>query len=166
MSNVPIFVDLQGFILNGCFTVKEVAVLRDGKTLSHYIFQEPKPRDWLTKSEKFQACWLKVHHHGLAWDDGFVPYGLRQKLVEKAIGPEPSLIYVKGTEKKRWLREILEDDDLRIETIDMDYEDIARLEDLDAIGALRCGYHAKHCAMQNVCKLYRWWFERTKYLRK
>jgi len=52
-------------------------------------------------------------------------------------------------------------DDLRIETIDLDYEDIERL-DLDVIGTLRCSYHTRYCTMQNGCKLYKWWFERNK----
>ena len=103
-----------------------------------------------------------MHHNGLAWDDGHVSYHLRRHLVERAIGTDPPLIYVKGAEKKKWLREILEDDDLRIETINADFDDIARLEDLDVIGTLCCGYHTKHCAMQNVCKLYKWWCKRTK----
>jgi hypothetical protein len=84
-----------------------------------------------------------------------------KSLVQKAIGTDPPLIYVKGLEKKKWLCEIVEDD-LRIETIDLDYEDIERLEDLDVIRTLRCEYHTKHYAMQNVCKLYKWWFERYK----
>ncbi|EZA50692.1 hypothetical protein X777_11116 [Ooceraea biroi] len=36
--SVPPFVDLQGFIIGGNFVVKEVAVLRNGNILSHYIF--------------------------------------------------------------------------------------------------------------------------------
>ena len=167
MSNVPIFVDLQGFVLNNNFTVKEVAVLRDGKTLSHYVFREPVPWNYLTKSEKSQACWLKIHHHGFRWDDGHVSYHQAKDLVQRAIGTcgadIPSLIYVKGSEKKKWLRELL-NSDLKIETIDADYDDIACLKDLDVIGTLRCGYHTRHCAMQNVCKLYKWWLERNKHM--
>ena len=152
MSNVPIFVDLQGFAFQNSFTVKEVAILRDGKTLSHYVFREPVPWNLLLKSEKSLVSWLRVHHHGLRWEDGYISYSQARSLINNAIGTEPSLIYVKGLEKKKWLREIL-DDDFEIETIDADYDDIARLRDLNVIGTLRCGYHTKHCAMQNVCKL-------------
>ena len=167
MSDVPIFVDLQGFTFRNSFTVKEVAVLRDGKTLSHYVFREPMPWHYLTRSEKTQACWLRLHHHGFRWDDGHVPYFEATSLVRRAICSDvtPPLIYVKGLEKKKWLREILDnDDDLQIETIDADYDDIARLIDMDVIGTLRCGYHARHCAMQNVCNLYKWWFEHNKFM--
>ena len=163
MSDVPIFVDLQGFAFNNNFVVKEVAVLRNGKMLSHYVFREPVPWSLLTKSEKSLVCWLRIHHHGLRWEDGHVPYSQARGLINRDIGTEPSLIYVKGLEKKKWLREIL-DDNFEIETIEVDYEDIARLKDLDIIGTLRCGYYMKHCAMQNVCKLYKWWFECNKYV--
>jgi hypothetical protein len=155
MSAVSIFVDLQGFIFNNNFTVKEAAVLRAGKTLSYYVFREPVPWHLLTKSEKSQACWLKLHHHGFQWEDGYVSYNQARDFITKTIGTELPLIYVKGLEKKKWLCKILEDDDLRIKTIDADYEDIARLKDLNVIGTLRCGYHTKHCAMQIVCNLYK-----------
>ena len=109
MSDVPIFVDLQGFIFHNNFTVKEAAVFRDGTTLSHYVFREPEPWSLLSKSEKSLVNWLRVHHHGFQWDDGHVPYSQARNLIRKAIGMEPHLIYVKGLEKKKWLREILED---------------------------------------------------------
>ena len=166
MSNVPIFVDLQGFIFRNNFTVKEVAILRDGQTLYHYIFREPMPWNFLTKSEKSDVCWLKLHHHGFWWDDGYISYCQMRNLIQTAIGAEPPLIYVKGIEKRRWLREILEDNDLRIETIDADHDDIACLKDLNASGTLRCGYHARHCALRNVCKLYKWWCGKNKCLQK
>jgi hypothetical protein len=76
-------------------------------TLSHYVFREPVPWHLLTKSEKSQACWLKLHHHGFQWEEGHVPYTLAKSLVQKAIGTDPPLIYVKGLEKKKLLCEIV-----------------------------------------------------------
>lgn len=166
MSDVPIFIDLQGFTFGNNFVVKEVAVLRGGKTLSHYVFCEPVLWSLLTRSEKSQARWLKLHHHGFQWDDGYIPYSQARNLISKAIGTEPPQIYVKGLEKKKWLCEILDNDDFKIDTIDADYEDITRLKDLNVIGTLRCAYHTKNCAMQNVCKLYKWWrFMGNKYVK-
>ena len=128
MSNVPIFVDLQSFVFRNNFTAKEVVVLRDSQTLSHYIFREPVAWNFLTRSKKSEACWLKLHNHGFRWDDRYVPYCEMRSLVQAAIGAEPPLIYVKRLEKRRWLQQILDDDDyLLIETIDADYNDIARL---------------------------------------
>jgi len=47
------------------FIVKEVAVLRKGAILFHYIFTYPMPWNFLTKSEKYCASWLSAYHHGL-----------------------------------------------------------------------------------------------------
>jgi len=41
--SVPIFVDLQGFLMDGHFVVKEFAALKKGHVLSHYIFICPYP---------------------------------------------------------------------------------------------------------------------------
>ena len=38
---VPTFMDLQGFIVNKKFIMKEVAVLKQGTVLTHYIFTSP-----------------------------------------------------------------------------------------------------------------------------
>ncbi|EFN73409.1 Interstitial collagenase [Camponotus floridanus] len=73
-------------------------------------------------------------------------------------------IYVKGREKKKWLTdiagEVTEQRDLTIETIDADYEDIGLLRTLASTLVYRCGYHAKNCVLENVCKLHNWWLER------
>ncbi|KYN10995.1 hypothetical protein ALC57_16847 [Trachymyrmex cornetzi] len=49
---VPTFVDLQGFIINKKFIVKELAVLKQGTVLTHYIFTGPVPWKFLTRSDR------------------------------------------------------------------------------------------------------------------
>lgn len=173
-SRVPVFVDLQGFVVREKFVIKEIAVLRDGDVLTHRVFSEPMTWDLLTKSEKSKACWLTANHHGLQWKDGDVEYALAKGIVRRAvcdgwnIDETTPLIYVKGLEKRRWLEEILGDaaHDVRasIKTIDADYEDIGRLEDMTAVRSFRCERHVKNCAMANVCKLRDWWMERNNQL--
>lgn len=174
--DAPIFVDLQGFVVNEKFVAKEVAVLRNGAELTHHIFRPPMSWDLLTRAEKSRACWLTSNHHQLKWNDGHVNYGSMKRLIRDAVCRESSpdsaiRIYVKGHEKKKWLIEILgnvaDDRDVAVsvETIDADYEDINRLETLNASRAFRCGYHAKNCALENACKLHDWWFERRDHLR-
>jgi len=51
---IPTFVDLQGFIVEKKFVVKEVAVLRKGAILSHYIFTCSMPWNFLSQ-EKYCA---------------------------------------------------------------------------------------------------------------
>ncbi|KAL6416355.1 hypothetical protein ACFW04_013533 [Cataglyphis niger] len=167
--DTPIFVDLQGFIVNEKFVTKEIAVLKSGKEITHHIFRAPMSWNLLTKAEKTQAFWLIANHHQLKWNSGHVNYGSMKKLVRDAVCRGTSLdftarVYVKGYEKKKWLIEILEnieDRDVIIETIDADFDNIDRLETLNASRALHCGYHAKNCALKNVCKLYNWWLERN-----
>jgi len=66
---VPTFVDLQGFIIGSWFVVKEVAMLKKGSILSHYIFANLYPWDLLTKFEKSCASWLIANRHGLGSQD-------------------------------------------------------------------------------------------------
>ncbi|EGI70384.1 hypothetical protein G5I_00857 [Acromyrmex echinatior] len=69
---IPTFVDLQGFIIGKKLVVKEVAVLRKGAILSHYIFTCPMPWNFLTKKtvNVRRSCATLVSavaHHGLQW---------------------------------------------------------------------------------------------------
>ncbi|KAL6258205.1 hypothetical protein P5V15_010133 [Pogonomyrmex californicus] len=168
MSNVPIFVDLQGFTVQEKFMVKEMAILKNGKELTHRIFSS-RSDNLLTKTEKSKACWIISNHHGLQWSDGDVAYRLSKHVIRNGVCDQsrdaPKRVYVKGLEKKKWLEEILgcdviADHDVIVETIDADFEDIGRLSTLDDVRAFHCERHVKHCAMENVCKLYDWWSKR------
>jgi len=77
--------DLQGFIIDKLFFVKEVAILRKGYVLSHYFFVSPVPWSVLTKSDQRQVSWVIRNHHGLQWEDGNVPYGLAQRVITTAV---------------------------------------------------------------------------------
>ncbi|EFN72050.1 hypothetical protein EAG_15416 [Camponotus floridanus] len=66
----PIFVDLQGFVVNERF-VTEMTILANGRDLTHHgVFRAPMSWNLLTKSEKSQACWLTLNHHEFHWTDG------------------------------------------------------------------------------------------------
>jgi len=62
--SVPIFVDLQGFLVGRHFVVKEFAALKDGFEPSLYIFRCPYLCS-LTKAERHQAIWLIENRHGI-----------------------------------------------------------------------------------------------------
>ncbi|KAL6268062.1 hypothetical protein P5V15_001148 [Pogonomyrmex californicus] len=98
------------------------------------------------------------------WSDGDVAYRFSKPVIRSGVCDRsrdaPRRVYVKGLEKKKWLEEILGDviaDHDVIGTIDADFEDIGRLDD---VRAFHCERHAKNCAMENVCKLYEWWSKR------
>ncbi|KYN15785.1 hypothetical protein ALC57_11991 [Trachymyrmex cornetzi] len=150
----------------GHFNFCEVAVLRKGAILSHYIFTCPMPWSFLTKSEKYCASWLSAYHHGLQWEDGMIPYTMVKRLITMAvIGVEENddnktLIYVKGHEKREWQADVLDSDNLTIETLDADYKDIDSLHNLDITNTI--GKYIKNCALQNVFKIHNWWSQRQK----
>ncbi|KAL6252037.1 hypothetical protein P5V15_015018 [Pogonomyrmex californicus] len=41
-----------------------------------------------------------------------------------------------------------------VKTLDVDYEDIDSLNNLDADNTMQCGYHYTNCALQNVFILF------------
>jgi len=162
--SAPIFVDLQGFLIRRDFVVKEFAALKEGHVLSHYIFECPYPWDILSRSERYQAIWLIENHHGIHWEDGIVPYEMAKSLITKAVMGTPAtndniIVYVKGREKREWLRDLLLDEARRVyvENIEAHYKDIESLNKLDITHTLRCQKHVKNCALQNVFKIYNWW---------
>ncbi|KYN17867.1 hypothetical protein ALC57_09860 [Trachymyrmex cornetzi] len=127
------------FIVDKRFVVKEVAVLKNGTELTYYIFTCPKPWRFLTKADQSHASWMMTHHHGLRWNDGMVPYRTAQRLISEAVGRESgTTVYVKGFEKRGWLLNILNNDDVIVETIDVHYGEIESLKTLDATNTYRC----------------------------
>ncbi|KYN50306.1 hypothetical protein ALC62_10924 [Cyphomyrmex costatus] len=68
-----------------------------------------------------------------------------------------TLVYVKELEKRQWLSNILDCYNVVVETLDAHYEDVEPLRSLDACNTIRCGRHAKNCALQNVFKIFNWW---------
>ncbi|KYN19362.1 hypothetical protein ALC57_08307 [Trachymyrmex cornetzi] len=146
------------------FIVKEVAVLKQGTVLTHYIFTSPVPWKFLTRSDRSCASWLIAYHHGLRWEDGRIPYSEAKRLITAAVFEDDAIVYVKGLEKRTWLWNLLLDDErerVYIETLDAVYEDMESLINLDVANTMRCGQHVKNCALQNVLKIYNWWLQKN-----
>lgn len=163
MAVPPTFVDLQGFVIDGRFVVKEAAVLREGYVLSHYVFASPMPWHFLRRTEKAEASWLIARHHGLRWNDGSVPCSMAKRLITTAVASTDisrTVLYVKGLQKRQWLRDLLDDATMtHVDNIESDYDNIPPLYELSVTDTLRCDKHFTNCAMQNVFKLFNWWSE-------
>jgi len=72
----------------------------------------------------------------------------RHLITSAVVGIEDDdvLVYVKGCQKREWLKDMFESDardDIIIETLDADYEDIEPLNNLDVINTMRCNIHMK-----------------------
>jgi len=86
------------------------------------------------------------------------PHRTAQRLISEAVSGESEVIvYVKGFEKRGWSLDILNNGDVIVETIDVHYDEIDSLENLDATNTFRYGRHSKCCALQNVLKLFNQW---------
>jgi len=66
------FVDLQGFIVEEKFIVKEVAVLKRGTVLIHYIFMSPV--EIFDKIQQILSFLVECLSLWIRWEDGMVPY--------------------------------------------------------------------------------------------
>lgn len=80
-----IFVDLQGFMVDERFKVKEFAALKRGRELTHYIFGPSIPWSLLENADRSRASWLMHNHHGLKWNDGEVEYKRAKSLIKQAL---------------------------------------------------------------------------------
>ena len=94
--SMPTFVDLQGFIVNKKFIVKEVAVLKQGIVLTHYIFTSSVPWKFLTRSDRSCASWLSAYHYGLRWKDGMVSCKETKRLITATVFEDDAIVYVKN----------------------------------------------------------------------
>jgi len=165
--SVPIFVDLQSFLVGRHFVVKEFAALKDGFELSHYIFRCSKLWSNLTKVERYQAMWLIENYYGIQWEDEIVPYSIAlitKTMIFNHIGTKTTddkiVVYVKIHKKQEWLRDLLLNEARGGESMLNISRHITKTESLnklDVTHTLRCQKHVKKCALQNVFKLFNWW---------
>jgi len=87
---------------------------------------------------------------------------MAETLITKAVMGTTStdddiVVYIKGHEKRKWLRDLLLDEARRVvyvENIEAHYKDIESLNKLNVTHTYRCQKHVKNCALQNVFKIY------------
>jgi len=88
---------------------------------------------------------------------------MAESLITKAVmdttaTDDDIIVFVKGHEKRKWLRDLLLDEarrDVYVENIEAHYEDIESLNKLNVTYTFR-QKHVKNCALQNVFKIYNW----------
>ena len=154
---VPTFVDLQKFIVNKKFIMKEVTVLKQGIVFTHYIFTSFLVSwKFLTRSERSCVSWLSAYHHAMGGRDGPTTrrnawsWRLHLKMMY-------AIVYIKERETN-----------VTVELVSGARTHVHRdlgcnlqrhgIFNLDVANTMRCGQHVKNCALQNVLKIYNWWW--------
>jgi hypothetical protein len=113
------FVDLQGFIVNDRFILKEICFsianhdddnnhhnnIFNPPLNHHFIFKPPFDYNQLSGKWLINAYWLTHCHHGLRWSQGDLAYNKISECVAPLL-QKNLLIFVKGEQKIDWLREL------------------------------------------------------------
>lgn len=98
-------IDVQGFktTLNE-FVFKELAIVPLGEDVQPIVYLFEPPHDWnfLERRYKCENNWLTHNYHGIAWQDGDVPYEEFEQILLSAT-KGASKVWVKGLEKQKWL---------------------------------------------------------------
>lgn len=147
-------VDVQGYRLcNKTFIIKEICILCFGH-ISHFIFLPPFDYKFLNDSDKYQIKWLTNKYHGLEWSSGSIDYKEKDDLIKKSL-QFATCIYVKGEEKTKWLKEIVQN--IEIVNIEKIIDHNFRLKDENVAFVFKCFHHDKNrgiCSCNNVFKIF------------
>lgn len=156
-----VIVDMQGFKRpHNAFVLKELAIAKEGVTLPiNYVFKPPQTCSWDSLPLKYQRQneWLTRFHHGIKWDSGREEYENIYSILTQHLKRADD-IYVKGEDKKTWLRDFL--------SPYADQYNITNIEDLDcpSFNELKKTYGCNHhiptsdysCAVEHVKLLADW----------
>ena len=149
-------VDFQGYQLhNKKFIIKEVCILCFGH-ISHYIFLPPFEYKYLNDVDKYQVDWLSKKYHGFDWSSGTYAYEEKENLIQKSL-QYATLIYVKGEEKIKWLREVIQNHQIDIINIEKIIDKNFRLRDETDFFVFKCYHHNAYkgvCSSNNVFKIF------------
>lgn len=153
MSEKILFIDIQFVVGNGRqLFVKELAMLRQGSIIpTLYFFKPPYPREELNDAITQHGEYICDNINNLQWNDGILLYNDIADILKSF---SQHKIYVKGIQKKNFLRQYLQ-----VST------EIVELEDeIPKLGSLRnykayCEIHYNktknhRCAVQNCINIY------------
>lgn len=109
-------VDVQGFtIYDNRFVLKEIAVVLSEEEFHCFHIKAPFEFKDLYKDDQSQSNWLKLNHHNLSWDYGSDSFKNIQRYLKPLL--KNKKVYVKGTEKQKWIEEFLKQRVFNIEDI-------------------------------------------------
>lgn len=152
-------VDVQGFkqSLNS-FVFKEVTILsvEDDAVPTVFYFEPPHRWNLLSQQNKCSNRWLERNFHGISWKFGDIPYKKLKNTLEVALVGAKK-IYVKGIEKRAWLKQVLDSKYLIINLEDLGCPSLKKLPKNEEV---ICNNHTHAwkpvCAVQNAAVLRTW----------
>lgn len=162
----PIVVDFQCFKDNyNEFILKEVCALEadSGTLLMHHIAKPPFKQDILKEEKQRESYWLTKHYHGLEWNQGDIWYYLLEEKLRTCISKRAT-VYVKGAEKKDFIRRHFVTDFCTTQVIDLNdigCGSLSSINNLMSKNLLRCHHHKtlhSRCALSNCIALRGWLF--------
>lgn len=145
-----IVLDMQGFVINKEFIVKELAA-SNGYQIYHFIFKPPIDFKMLSNKDQTSVRYLERFHHGIQYSGGFVNYEDLDNIICEILSGVDT-VYVKGHQKYDLLKKIS-----RSRTIIINLED-QNLEKFEK-QTPECMAHrsdSKSCSINNCRKLFKW----------
>ena len=128
------------------FIVKELAILpiRCDKLTKPINFNFQPPCQWTCVSLKYKNInrWLENYLHGMPWSSGNVPYKMMEAIIEN-ISRNAQTIYVKGLEKKNWLKRFTKPSTNIIDMFDLKFPSLQHLKD-KLKNCIQCFHHVKN----------------------
>lgn len=157
MNSETIIVDLQGFKdYQNNFIIKEFS-LGSKEYTQTFLVKPPFLFKYLTADEKKGVRWIEKNRK-IFWSEGFIDYREFNRVIVPYLSGKK--IFVKGTEKVQWVRNICSDCSI----IDLGNKGCPKLAKLitdycDNHNTFTCVYHLKECALKNVLVLKKWMIE-------
>lgn len=151
-------VDVQGFKLPiNYFVLKELEIVYSNNNSFSIIFKPPCAWKWIPTKYKRINNWLKNYFHGIYWCEDYIPYELVQLILATNLKMSRK-IYVKGSEKRKRLKTLIDEKYTIIDLDDLDCPTIKTL--IDKIPTGTCVTHSRreyyHCAYQNAIVSKNW----------
>lgn len=153
--DTEVIIDVQGFKDNrNLFIVKEVAILHNLEEYQQFLIRPPYDFSYLSEKEQKQSIWIQKNHHGIAWNRGSVKYASVKTFLRDNISTQTK-VFVKGHEKKQWIKSILGEKGLLINVEELGCNSFRNLKkEYSAVN--RCVSHSGCCALENVFLLKRY----------
>lgn len=157
MNKQILFVDLQFIVRNGRqYFVKELAILQQGSLIpTLYFFKPPYPQEELNDANTHQENYICNNINSMHWKDGLIAYNDIGDILRTF---SQYKIYVKGIQKKVFLRQYLQ---ASTEIIELEncIPKLSSLKNYDVYCEIHYNKNKTYrCAVRNCINMYMYMF--------